>query len=199
MLRAGGILAFGFLSSLMCAQVSGVRVWQDTITLPTYRERPPDAVPPFDQLALAGNGNHSVYPYTLRLNMTSEKYNAPSRVLNIENQYLHCSILPDLGGHLYTCRDKLSGADMFYANTAIKKADVGPRGAWIAAGIETSFPIAHSRVAVSLVNFATATHEFMRTEAQRSSSAPWIASAAWNGASLTHCIPQARSWSRRSG
>jgi tetratricopeptide (TPR) repeat protein len=159
MLRSGGILAFWFLSSVLCAQVNSVRVWQDSIILPTYRERPPDAIPPFDQLALAGSGNHSVYPYTLRLNMTSEKYNASWRVLNIENQYLHCRILPDLGGHLYTCRDKLSGADMFYANTAIKKADVAPRGAWVAGGIETSFPIAHSRVTVSPVNFATATHE----------------------------------------
>jgi hypothetical protein len=102
MLRLGGILAFGFLSSVACAQVSSVHAWQDNITLPTYRERPPDAVPPFDQLALAGTGNRSVYPYTLRLNMTSETYNASWRVLNLENQYLHCRILPDQGGHLYT-------------------------------------------------------------------------------------------------
>jgi tetratricopeptide (TPR) repeat protein len=159
MVRLRGILAFGFLSLVLCAQVSRVRVWQDSITLPTYRERPPDAVPPFDQLALAGTGNRSVYPYTLRLNMTSEKYNASWRVLNLENEYLHCRILPDQGGHLYTCRDKLSGADMFYANSAMKKGDLAPRGAWIAGGIETSFPIAHSRLTVSPVNFATATHE----------------------------------------
>ena len=144
---------------MLCAQVNSVRVWQDSITLPTYREQPPDAIPPFDQLELAGDGNYSVYPYTLRTKTTGEKYNASWRVLNIENQYLHCRILPDLGGHLYTCRDKLSGADMFYANTAIKKADMAPRGAWAAGGIETSFPIAHSRVTVSPVNFATATHE----------------------------------------
>ncbi len=159
MLRLGGILAFGFLSSVLCAQVGSVRVWQDSITLPTYRERSPDAIPPFDQLALAGTGNRSVYPYTLRLNMTSEKYNASWRVLNLENQYLHCRILPDQGGHLYTCRDKLSGADMFYANSAMKKGDLAPRGAWIAGGIETSFPIAHSRLTVSPVSFATATYE----------------------------------------
>jgi thioredoxin-like negative regulator of GroEL len=156
MRRLSGILAFGFLSSLLCAQVGSVRVWQDSITLPTYRERPPDAVPPFDQLGVGGY--RPVYPYTMRLNMTSEKYDASWRVLNLENQYLHCRILPDQGGHLYTCRDKLSGADMFYANTAMKKGDLAPRGAWIAGGIETSFPIAHSRLTVSPVNFATATH-----------------------------------------
>lgn len=76
MLRPGGILALAFLSSTLWAQVDRVRVWQDSITLPTYREHPPDAIPPFDQLALAGIGNYSVYPYTLRTNMTSEKYDA---------------------------------------------------------------------------------------------------------------------------
>jgi tetratricopeptide (TPR) repeat protein len=100
-----------------------------------------------------------VYPYTIRLKMTGEKYDAAWRVLHIENQYLHCLVLPDVGGHLYTCRDKLSGTDVFYANTAIKKADVAPRGAWVAGGIETSFPIAHSRVTVSPVHFATTQNE----------------------------------------
>jgi cytochrome c-type biogenesis protein CcmH/NrfG len=157
MLRIGGFLILG--ASLLCAQTDPVRVWQDTITFPTYRERPPDPLPPFDQFELAGNGNNAVYPYTLRNNMTAEKYNAPWRVLHLENQYLHCLVLPDLGGRLYTCRDKLSGTDVFYANTAIKKADVAPRSAWIAAGIETSFPIAHSRVTVSPVHFATTAND----------------------------------------
>ena len=152
-------LTLAVCASYLCAQTDRVRVWQDDITIPTFRERLPEIIPPFDQLALAGVGIQSVYPYTLRQNMTSEKYDAPWRVLHIENQYLHCMVLPDLGGHLYTCRDKLSGADMFYANTTMKKADVAPRGAWVAGGIETSFPVAHSRLTVSPVHFATAVND----------------------------------------
>ena len=157
MLRLAAILIAG--AGLLGAQAGRVRVWQDTFTIPTYKEGPPDAIPPFDQFALNGTGFHAVYPYTIRLNLTAQKYDAPWRVLHLENQYLHCLVLPDLGGHLYTCRDKLSGADMFYANTAIKKADVAPRGAWVAGGIETSFPIAHSRVTVSPVHFATSAND----------------------------------------
>ena len=150
MLRLTGLLVI--LTCLLGAQTDRVRVWQDTITLPTYKEGPPDAIPPFDQFSRSGV--YAVYPYTVRLNLTDEKHDVPWRVLNLENQYLHCLVLPDLGGHLYTCRDKISGADMFYANTAMKKADVAPRGAWVAGGIENSFPVAHSRVTVSPVHFA---------------------------------------------
>jgi len=157
MFRIGAILLAG--ACLVCAQTDRVRVWQDTVAFPTYKEGPPDAIPPFDQFALAGAGVRSVYPYTLRLNFNGQKYDAPWRVLHLENQYLHCQVLPDLGGHLYTCRDKLSGVDMFYANTAIKKADVAPRGSWVAGGIETSFPVAHSRVTVSPVHFAFAAND----------------------------------------
>jgi tetratricopeptide (TPR) repeat protein len=157
MLRFGCILALCVCASPLSAQTDRVRVWQDTTTFPTYRERPPGAIPPFDQLGRTGV--YAVYPYTLRTDMTAEKYDARWRVLHIENQYLHCLVLPDLGGHLYACRDKLSGTDVFYANTAIKKADVAPRGAWIAGGIETSFPVAHGRLTVSPVHFATTAND----------------------------------------
>jgi tetratricopeptide (TPR) repeat protein len=149
MRRLGVFFLLALCASPLFAQTDRVRVWQDTIVLPTYREGLPSAVPAFDQFEPA-----RVYPYPMRLNMTAGKYDAPWRALHLENQYLHCLVLPDLGGHLYTCRDKLSGADVFYANTAIKKDNVAPRGAWAAGGIETSFPIAHSLVTVSPVHFA---------------------------------------------
>lgn len=152
--RIGVFFVLGVCAPLLCAQTESVRVWQDTITLPTYREGPPGAVPPFDQLEGA-----RVYPYPMRMNFTAEKHDAPWRALHIENQYLHCMVLPDLGGHLYTCRDKLSGTDVFYANTAIKKDNVASRGAWVAGGIETSFPVAHSLVTVSPVHFATTSND----------------------------------------
>ena len=108
---------------LLCAATDHVRVWQDTITLPTYREKPPDALPPFDQF-FNRHRPHAIYPYTLTPEHDREKYDASWRVLHLENEYLHCLVLPDLGGRLYTCRDKLSGKDIFYTNTAIKKADM---------------------------------------------------------------------------
>src|SRR5215472_14454638 len=113
-----------------------VRVWEGTLALPTYEEGLPDPNPPFDQFT----SNKFNYPYVLRENLTSRRVNHDWRAVYLENEYLKCSVLPDIGGHLYTCVDKLSGRSMFYDNTAIKKAKIGYRGAWAAFGIEFNFP-----------------------------------------------------------
>jgi hypothetical protein len=148
---ASKISAFLFLFSLPMASAQ-VHVWQGTLTLPTYEEGAPDPNPPFDQYA---NGRFN-YPYTLRDNLTNRRTDHAWRAVFLENEYLKCSVLPDLGGHLYTCDDKISGQPMFYANPSIKKADISYRGAWAAFGIEFNFPVSHNWVSLSPVDFAFA-------------------------------------------
>jgi tetratricopeptide (TPR) repeat protein len=148
MMRRNIFLAFLlFHLSLATAQV---RVWQGTLTLPTYEEAAPDPNPPFDQFT-ASRFN---YPYTLRDNLTDHRVDHAWRALFLENEYLKCSVLPDLGGHLYTCTDKISGQSMFYANPSIKKAAISYRGAWAAFGVEFNFPVSHNWVSLSPVDFA---------------------------------------------
>ena len=86
-----------------------VRVRQSTLTLPTYEEGAPDPNPPFDALS-TGRFN---YPYTLRENLTNRPVAHAWRAVYLENEYLKCSVLPDIGGHVYTCIDKVSGQPMF--------------------------------------------------------------------------------------
>jgi tetratricopeptide (TPR) repeat protein len=131
-----------------------VRVWQATLTLPTYEEGAPDPNPPFDAFS-TGRFN---YPYTLRENLTNQPVSHAWRAVYLENEYLKCSVLPDIGGHLYTCTDKISGQPMFYANPSIKKANIGYRGAWAAFGIEFNFPVSHNWVSMSPVQFSFAKH-----------------------------------------
>lgn len=147
-------IAFLGLAASAWAAQSDVRVWQGTLTLPTYEEGLPDPNPPFDQLT-TGRFN---YPYTLRNNLTSRRVELDWRAIYLENEYLKCSVLPDIGGHLYTCVDKISGKSMFYANPSIKKAAIAYRGAWAAFGIEFNFPVSHNWVTMSPVNFAFAKH-----------------------------------------
>ncbi|MEI6668033.1 MAG: glycoside hydrolase domain-containing protein [Acidobacteriota bacterium] len=130
-----------------------VRVWQDTIAIPTYAEGAPDVNPPFDLFQTARFN----YPYTLRNNLTDRRIEKTWRALWLENDYLKCLILPDLGGHLYSCTDKRNGQQLFYANPSIKLAGIAYRGAWAAFGVEFNFPVSHNWMTVSPVDFATTT------------------------------------------
>ncbi|MBZ5624452.1 MAG: DUF5107 domain-containing protein [Acidobacteriia bacterium] len=140
------------IALLLCLRAAPgeVRVWQGTLPLPTTMEGPPDPNPPFDVFATTRFN----YPYTLRQNLTDERKEIAWRALFLENEYLKCSVLPDVGGHLYTCIDKISGHPMFYANPSIKKAQIGYRGAWAAFGIEFNFPVSHNWVSMSPVDFS---------------------------------------------
>src|SRR6266700_985729 len=140
----------GFLFLALTSASAQVRVWQATMTLPTYEEGLPDPNPPFDQYA----NNRFNYPYTFRHNLTDRRTDHAWRALFLENEYLKCSVLPDIGGHLYSCTDKISGKPIFYENPSIKKADVAYRGAWAAFGIEFNFPVSHNWVTASPVDFA---------------------------------------------
>lgn len=131
-----------------------VKVWQGSITLPTYEEGKPDPNPPFDTYSTT----QFSYPYTLRKNLTGQKTEHTWRAVFLENEYLKCTVLPDIGGHVYTCVDKINGQPMFYANPSIKKAQIGYRGAWAAFGIEFNFPVSHNWVSMSPVDFTYATH-----------------------------------------
>ncbi|MGA2856246.1 MAG: DUF5107 domain-containing protein [Candidatus Sulfotelmatobacter sp.] len=149
------LLLVGTVCALCWPGAAQVKVWQGTLTLPTYEEGPPDPNPPFD----AYQTTRFNYPYTLRTNLTGVKADRAWRAIFLENEYLRCTVLPDIGGHLYTCIDKISGQPMFYANPSIKKAKIGYRGAWAAFGVEYNFPVSHNWVSMSPVDFAYATHE----------------------------------------
>src|SRR6266404_5220679 len=141
---------------LIAPSVRGqVRAWEGVLELPAYEEGAPDSNPSFDQFETS----RFSYPYTLRKEMTNVRGTHQFRAIYLENEYLKCSVLPDLGGHVYTCVDKISGKPMFYANPSIKKARIGYRGAWAAFGVEFNFPVSHNWVSMSPVDFAFANHK----------------------------------------
>jgi tetratricopeptide (TPR) repeat protein len=155
-LAAVGAAAVLGLSGPVKADSSGgpVRVSEGFLDLPTDAEGPPDVNPPFD-IFQSGRFN---YPYTLRENLTGKQGTVRYRALFLENEHLKLAVLPELGGHLYTCVDKTNGAEMFYANRSIRKAKIGYRGAWAAYGVEFNFPVSHNWMSMSPVDWATVTN-----------------------------------------
>jgi hypothetical protein len=150
-------LAAGALAALLIATGSAraqapapVRAWEASLALATTVEGPADPNPPFDLVA----GERFNYPYALRNALTGTTRVEHYRALFLENEYLKVTVLPELGGHLYSCLDKISGREMFYANKTIKKALIGYRGAWAAFGIEFNFPVSHNWMSMSPVSSA---------------------------------------------
>lgn len=146
------LVLFGLtiLISSACALDAQVKVYQGTLSLPYYQEGPPNPNAPFDQYAT----NRFNYPYVLRDNLTSHRVQRAFRAVYLENEYLKCAILLDVGGHIYTCTNKINNLPMFYENPSIKEAAIGMRGGWAAFGLEFNFPVSHNWMTVSPIDFA---------------------------------------------
>ncbi len=147
------LLSSATLWALQVAQpthATAVRAWEGEMALPTTVEQSPSPNAPFDVFA----GKRFNYPYTIRDALTDERRVERYHALFLENDFLKVTVLPELGGHLYSCLDKISGRQMFYANRSIKKALIGYRGAWAAFGIEFNFPVSHNWMSMSPVDSA---------------------------------------------
>jgi hypothetical protein len=115
-------------------------VREGQITIPTY--------PYADYLAEAWNGTFNV-PYAV-LDWAAYRASNPAprdltyRTLEMENEYLRLTFLPDVGGRLYEVVFKPTGHRETYRNPVLKPSSWGPpeQGWWLAAGgIEWCLPV----------------------------------------------------------
>lgn len=123
-----------------------VEAWEDQIQIDTYVLGPENPYPPLHR-----TGMGAVYPYPLLDDMPGPRRAETYRALHLENEYLRATVLPQLGGHLYSLYDKLRGCEVFYRNNVVKYGFVARRGAWISGGVEFNFPQGHTCVTVSPV------------------------------------------------
>ncbi|MHB8654863.1 MAG: DUF5107 domain-containing protein [Terriglobia bacterium] len=124
-----------------------VRAWEGTIDLPTYTLGDEDPSPPFPLV-----NRHQIYPYTMLDDLTNRREMKTYRAIYLENVYLKATILPDVGGRLYSLFDKISNREVFYRNNVVKYGLVALRGAWISGGVEFNFPNGHTTATVSPVS-----------------------------------------------
>ncbi|MFA6110670.1 MAG: DUF5107 domain-containing protein [Candidatus Latescibacterota bacterium] len=121
----------------------------ELLSLPTYPVNAPDPNPPIEREW----GYWRIYPYTMLDDLGSQKEERTYLALILENEYLRLTVLPELGGRLYSAWDKLAGREVFYRTRDIKPALVALRGAWIAGGIEFNFPCSHNYMTLSPVDW----------------------------------------------
>ncbi len=118
-----------------------------SITLPTYQWGAEDPNPPFQRRAY-----WDIYPYTLMDDLGEEPRPVEYRAIVLENEFLQLTVLPELGGRIYSAVDKPTGRDLFYRNRVVKPGLIALRGAWISGGVEFNFPRGHSVTTVSPVD-----------------------------------------------
>ena len=125
-----------FSSTLgLLAAPAEVRVWETNLVIPTYLAAPPSAVPRFYDGRTYQGAKATFYPYPIQDVLTDIKTNKSYQVLFLENDYVQISVIPELGGRIWSALDKVNGYDFFYRQHVVKPALIGMLGAWISGGV----------------------------------------------------------------
>lgn len=123
--------------------VAGVNMEEKKVTIPTYPPGPCDKNPVFYTGRVYQGAQGRVYPYPLQDTLHDEKVDKTYTSLQLENEYLQMSVLPEVGGRLFNLTDKATGFEVFYRQHVIKPALIGMLGAWTSGGVEWNFPHHH--------------------------------------------------------
>lgn len=130
---AGLLLALALPSP---ADEGAARAWEAPLRIPTYPVGPAEPNPMFYAGREYQGAKGPVYPYPLLDRLLDQREDRTYRALWLENEYLKISVLPEIGGRVFTAQDKTNGYDFFYRQRVIKPALIGMLGAWISGGIE---------------------------------------------------------------
>jgi tetratricopeptide (TPR) repeat protein len=125
-----------FVLLTVASAQAAVRVWEEPLTLPTYRLDPPDPNPRFYTHESYQGAQKRIYPYPMQDGVTDIREEKTYKALYLENEYIKLCILPELGGRLFYATDKTNNYEIFYRQHVVKPALIGMLGAWISGGIE---------------------------------------------------------------
>ncbi len=120
-----------------------VKVWEETVQIPTYEAGKPEKNPMFLEKRVYQGSTGRVYPHPVIDKIEDEKKLKPYQLVILENEYVRIEIMPEIGGRIYRALDKTNNYDFVYYNRVIKPALVGLAGPWISGGIEFNWPQHH--------------------------------------------------------
>ncbi len=147
--------------------VSKVKIWEETVQIPTYGVGEPDKNPMFLEKRVYQGSSGRVYPHPVIDKINNEKQLRDYRMVFLENEYVQIQIMPELGGRIYRAIDKTNNYDFVYYNQVIKPALVGLAGPWISGGIEFNWPQHHRPNTFGPVNYKL-------TENEDGSATAWV-------------------------
>lgn len=113
-----------------------VRAWEAPLRVPTYPLGPAEPNPMFYAGRQYQGAQGPVYPYPLLDQLSDAREDRTYRALWLENEYVKLSVLPEIGGRIFSADDKTNGYPFFYKQRVVKPALIGMTGAWISGGVE---------------------------------------------------------------
>jgi tetratricopeptide (TPR) repeat protein len=133
------LAAAALLGSLACkggGSGSTARVWEQKVVLPTYLIDKGDTNPRFYNGRVYQGAQGRVYPWPIYERLTDNKVDKTYNALYLENEYIQVSMLPEIGGRIFTGLDKTNNYDFIYKQHVVKPGLIGMLGAWITGGVE---------------------------------------------------------------
>ena len=149
-----------------------VKLWETNEVIPTYRAAPPDPNPRFYSGRTYQGARATFYPYPVQDRLTDEREERSYRVVYLENDQVRLSLLPEVGGRIFSAVDKSNQYDFFYRQHVIKPALIGMLGAWISGGVEWNVP--HHHRATSFLPV-----DYLLEEKPDGSKTVWVGETEW--------------------
>lgn len=133
------------------------RVWEEALELPTYEMGAPDRNPMFVERRSYQGAEAPIYPYPMWDAIADKRVSKTYRAVYLENRFVKLCVLPEIGGRVFSARDKTNGYDFLYRQSVVRPALIGMVGAWISGGIEWNIPHHHRASTFMTVGHSTAT------------------------------------------
>jgi tetratricopeptide (TPR) repeat protein len=147
------VLIPGVRAMTASPEKSSVRVWEEPLTIPTYKSAAPDPTPLFYDGRTYQGAKGPFYPYPITDKLFNVREDKSYKAVYLENKYVKICVLPELGGRIFEAVDKANNYNFFYRQHVIKPALIGMLGAWISGGVEWNIPHHHRASSFSPVSY----------------------------------------------
>lgn len=157
-----------FLSVNCLSTQAEVKIWEDSLVLPTYIVNPPNPMPRFYEGRTHQGVQRHIYPYPMNDMLTRNREDRSYHIVYLENDFIKIGVMPGMGGRIFSGVDKTNNYDFFYRQHVIKPSLIGMVGFWISGSNAWGFPHHHGPNTVKPMDYRLEKHD-------DGSSTIWIA------------------------
>jgi tetratricopeptide (TPR) repeat protein len=128
-----------------------VSIREEAMNLTTYPFGDPDPV---------AHPSSAIYPYFTFDGYAHQGKPQSWKTVVLENEYIRVTVVPAIGGKIWSAEDKSTGHAFIYHNHVVKFRNISMRGPWTSGGIEPNFGIiGHAPSVATPVDYYTRTND----------------------------------------